>query len=366
MKHSDYPGASSFVVKGNTYWRFRKTGLKPVVLPGQPHTPAFDAAYQAAIEGRTVKKADVVKHPRAAHPASLNACWMKVKARPKFDKLDPLTRYQYTYLVEDFLTESIDGMKRGDGPVSDLRPRHIQDYLDRLSPSNSTVLRVVLKKMMKEAIRQEWIEYDPTYSTETVERDNDAGFKAWPPHYCALFEQRWPIGSTPRTAYELARWLGARRSDVALVRWDQMVTKIIDRVPVEGFEFVQFKGRNKKGAFAKFHPISPMLADALAPLDRSTGTVLVNRKGRPMKMASISQAMKQTWAPAAGIPRGFTLHGLRKAMGSMLADAGASLHESRDVLGHATYKEVANYNKGRDQAISATRGNRAIVKLVRG
>ena len=76
----------------------------------------------------------------------------------------------------------------------------------------------------------------------------------------------WPIGTTARTAYELARWLGTRRSDVALVRWDQLVTRIVKGQPVEGFEFVQFKGRRKKAAFAKFHPISPMLAEALAPL----------------------------------------------------------------------------------------------------
>src|SRR5262245_27195934 len=179
MKHPDYLGVTSFVVKGNTYWRFRKTGLKPVVLPGQPHTAAFDAAYQAAIEGRVVKKAEVVKHPRAAQPASVNACWLKVKERPKFQKLDVETRKQYARLIEPFLDEPIgNGMRKGDGPVTDLRPRHVQDALDARTPANAILLLVVLKKMMKEAIRQEWIEYDPTYGAEPPKSDSE-GLVPW-------------------------------------------------------------------------------------------------------------------------------------------------------------------------------------------
>jgi hypothetical protein len=365
-KHPDYPGATSFELKGRIYWRFRKTGLKPALLPGEPHTAAFDAAYQAAIKGRVVKKAEVVKHPRAAHPASLNACWLKVKARPKFEKLDVETRKQYARLIEPFLDESLgNGMRKGDGPVAALRPRHVQDALDARTPSNAILLLVVLKKMMKEAIRQEWIEYDPTYGAEPPKSESE-GHAAWPPHVCALFERRWPIGSTARTTYELCRWLGSRRSDAARVRWDQMVTKIVDGEPVDGFLFVQYKGRRRKGAFAKFHPLTPMLAEALEPLDRSTGTVLAKSDGQPYRMTSLSEMMWRRWGPEAGMPRGYTLHGLRKAMGDMLADAGASLHESRDVLGHATYKEVATYNKTRDQAAAAIRGSRKVVKLVRG
>ena len=368
MKHPDYPGVSSFTDnRGAIRWRFRKAGLKTSYLPGDPHTAEFDAAYQAAAEGRVVgKTAEVIRHPRAAFPHSLNACWQKVKERPKFQRLDPATRYQYSYLIEDWLNEPMgDGMKRGDGPVSDLRPRHIQDSLDQRTASNSTILKVMIKKLMKEARLQDWIEFDPTYGTEAVERDSKER-EAWPPHICAKYEAHWPIGTSARTAYELAKWLGTRRSDVALARWDQLVTKIIDGEAVEGFDFVEFKGRNRKGTFTKFHPISPMLAEALAPLDRSTGTVLVNRFGKPYRLNSVSQMMWSHWCPLAGIPRGYTMHGLRFAMGGMLADAEATAHESKDVLGHATFKEANRYARPRDQAKAATGGMRKVVRMVRG
>lgn len=365
MKHPDYPGVSSRLDRhGKKRWIFRKAG-KTIYLPGEPGTKPFDDTYQATIEGRVIKKAEVIRHPHSAFPQSLNACWAKVKARKSWEQLDANTLVNYSHEIEEFLSEpSGGGITVGENPVADLRPRHVQDALDKLSGSRGRVLLTVLRKMMKEAMLQEWIEYDPTYSASPARRDSE-GHVAWPPHWCARYELRWPVGTTPRTAYELARWLGVRRSDIALVRWDQLVTRIEDGEVVEGFQFVQFKGRRKKGAFAKFHPISPMLAEALAPLDRTTGTVLAKPNGRPYAMKSLSAMMRRDWAPAAGIPDCYSLHGLRKALGGMLADAEATAHQSRDVLGHATFKEAEFYARSRDQAKAATGGMRKVVKLVR-
>jgi site-specific recombinase XerC len=369
--HPDYPGLSSMTDRhGKIRWRNKKLGI---YLPGQPGEPAFDAAYQAMIEGRTPPqpkpKAELVALPRAAHPQSLYACWEKAKLRPKFLRLDAATRYQYTYLIEDFLDAPMgNGMKRGAGPVADLEAHHIQDILDRMSPSNSVILRVVLKKLFKEAALQGWIKYSPLSLTEAVERDPTAGHKTWPAHICAKFEAAHNLGTTPRTVYEIAKWTGLRVSDIVRLRWDMLVTKIIDGEAVHGFEFVEHKGRNRTNAFSKFHPMTPMLEAALAHLDRSTGGhLVVGRWGKPFVDGKIlSQRLWEDWGPWADIPAGFTFHGLRKAMGAMLVDADASLHQSRDLLGHATYKEVATYNRGRDQARSAAGGAKAIVKLVRG
>jgi integrase len=369
MKHPEYPGVSSFIDnRGAIRWRFRKSGMKPVYLPGEPHTKPFDDAWQAATEGRIVKKAEVIQHPHAAHPHSLNACWRLLRETAKWKKLDWESQLLYDRVIEEYLRKSGDNsMRIGDVAINQFRPRHVAAALDELAdkPSMAKLLLVMLRKLTKVAIIHEWIEYDPTYGIEAPENASE-GHKAWPSHLCARFEVRWPIGTTPRTAYELARWLGTRRSDVALIRWDQLVTKIIDGEAVEGFDFIQFKGRRRKGVFAKFHPITPMLAEALAPLSRSTETVLAKKNGKPYDMKSLSVMMWKTWAPEAGIPRGYSLHGLRHAMGAMLADAEATAHQSKDVLGHATMAEVDRYSKSRNQARGAVAGSRKVVKLVRG
>lgn len=367
-KHSDYPGVTSYEDRhGKIRWRFRKTGLKSTELPGEPHTKPFDDAYQAAIEGRVVQSAKVVRLPGAAHPASLKAAWRKLRETRKWKALDQHTQDLYTRAIEKYLAEPVaKGMTIGDGPVTDLKPRHVAAALDVRRPAEARTLLTALKKLMKIAILEEWIEYDPTYGIEAPALDGP-GWQAWPPHVCARFETRWPIGTTPRTAYELAKWLGSRRSDVTRVRWDQLVSKIDNGETVEGFEFVQYKGRNRKGAFAKFHPVTPMLAETLASLDRSTETVLAQPKtGKPYTMQSVTVMMSQRWLPAAGVEKGYSMHGLRKALGGMLADAGATGHQSRDVLGHATMKEADHYAKSRDQARTAIAGMRAVVRLVKG
>lgn len=372
MKHPDYLHVSSFTdVRGGTRWRFRKTGMKPVYLPGEPHTKPFDDAYQLAIEGRVAPRrpqAQIVAMPGAAHPTSLSAAWRKLHQTAKWKRLDQASKDLYTRYAEEFLNQPAPGgkLRIGDGPCIDFRPRHVAAALDAWSdtPHKARMLHIILHKIMRTAVREEWIEFDPTASVDRPDVKTK-GKEAWPSHICAMFELRWPIGTQPRTAYELAKWLGTRRSDVATIRWDQIVTELHQGEAVEGFKFVQYKGRNRDGAFAKFHPITPMLAEALAPLDRSTETVLAQPNGQPYKISSMT-AMMWHWRRAAGIPKGYSLHGLRHAMGAMLADADASDVQTQDVLGHATISEQNKYKKQRNQARSAIGGAKAIVRLVRG
>ena len=370
MKHPDYPGVTTFKDRyGKERYRFRNRSGWRATIPGEPHTPAFDAAYQAAIEGQAVPQAKIVRHPRAALPHSLLDCWFRVRnLKSWWGALDPLTQDNYTHEIEELLdSKTNSGGKYGDGPVADLKPRHVRDIMEKLTPSRARILMTVLRRMMKEAILQEWIEYDPTrIGIDLPKRRNKDGHKAWPPHFCAKFEARWQLGTTARTAYELARWMGVRRSDIALLRHDQMVTKVIDGERVHGFLFVQHKGRNRDAAFAKFHPLNDMLVEAVAARPATGEMVLAKPDGSSYNMKSLSTMMSRDWAPAAGIPAGYTLHGLRKAMGGMLADAGATAVESRDSLGHATFKEAEFYGRSRDQAKAATNGMRKVIRMVRG
>jgi integrase len=364
--HPDYPGASSVTKKGKVYWRFRASrNAKEIWLKGQPGSAEFEASYRAAVEGRAA--ATIVRLPTAAYPNSLNALLRETRKTARWQQLGRDSRLLYDRYIEEYLrTPAGNGMTIGDGPVAEYRPRHVQEALNALArqPAKAKILMVVLKKMMKVARRLEWIEFNPCLDAEPPEITS-AGKEPWPPHVCARFERHWPIGSAPRTAYELARWLGIRRSDVPRVRWDHQVTEIVDGAPQDGFKFVEYKGRNRPRPIAKFHPIPEMLAEALAPLSRETGTVLVQANGQPYKIQSMT-AMMWHWRKAAGIDGDYSFHGLRHAMGAMLADAGATGHESRDVLGHETWAQVSRYSKSRDQVRSATGGSRKVVKLVRG
>ncbi|TIR48993.1 MAG: phage integrase family protein, partial [Mesorhizobium sp.] len=67
--------------------------------------------------------------------------------------------------------------------------------------------------------------------------------------------------------------------------------------------------------------------------DRRGETVLVNGYGEPFSAKSLTGMMTH-WCKLAGLPKGLTLHGLRKSLGVYLAEAEASTRQLMDVLGH--------------------------------
>src|SRR5690606_31177362 len=86
------------------------------------------------------------------------------------------------------------------------------------TPHKAKHLLVAIRKMIAIGFDEEWIETDPTYKLNY--RPDYVGWRAWTVEEQEKFEARWPVGSTPRTAYGLALWLGNRRSDIARIKWE--------------------------------------------------------------------------------------------------------------------------------------------------
>lgn len=364
MKHPDYPGISSYEDRhGKPRWRFRKSGHAPVNLPGNPHSPEFDTAYQAAIYGQPLaRKGQLVRLPTAALPESLRAAYVLLRKTPAWDKLDDRTKATNSRHIENFLTY---GGGIGDSSVADLRRKHIKAYLTTLmdTPHAAHKALKAIGKLTAVAIDEEWIEHDPTWQLKfNPKRD---GWPAWTAEMMDAFERHYPVGTPPRTTYALGLWLGNRASDVARLRWDMLKTKtfVVDgeAVKIEGFEFVQHKGRNSYSR-EMFVPMTPMLASALAPLDRSTDRVLISRLGRTFSDNGLTQAMVD-WAARAGIPAGYTMHGLRKALGVKLAEADATTREIMEVLGHSSIEHAALYTKDADRMRLAVKGMRKMAAM---
>lgn len=348
MKHPDYPGVSSMVTRhGKTRWRYRRNGRKDVMLPGEPHTPEFDEAYQRVILGQS---APVIRHPNSGHPRSLKAAYRLLKETTEWRALDDRSRTRYRQTIERVLTLKIGGVEWGDGPIADLKRAHVRKILSEFShtPHMERIVLICLRKLIMVALDEEWIESDPTY--KIARNPHTDGHKAWTPAIMEKYEKRWKVGTRQRTAYALALWLGNRVSDVTRLRWDHLVTKHIadgDQVrAVEGFEFVQFKGRNRGKSI--FLPMTPMLARELAPLSRDMGTVLVSSRGGPYKDNTLSTRMAE-WCADAGIEPGYTMHGLRKALGVKLAEADASTRQLMETLGHSNIAYAELYSREASQ-----------------
>lgn len=334
------PHLSSFVDRhGKTRWRFRRAG-KTLAIPGYPGDPQFEAAYTAAIEGRKPVSARVVTMPGAALPGTFRAAWKKVLVSPEWLVHDIATKTKNCRLAEEFLSLAVDPLhpeQWGDIPVEDLKRRHVKDILARYSetPHKAKHLLVAIRKMIHAALDQEWIETDPTWKLSYSPAYK--GWRAWTDDERALFEARWPIGSTPRTAYALALWLGNRRSDVARIRWSWIDEKR-SIVTIE----------QHKGGKVLILPLTPMLRDALAPLPRTGDNVLVTAYGKPFSEKSLTGRMAD-WTNSAGLEKGCTMHGLRKTLGRMLAETGASTRQLMETLGHDDIEHAELYSRAAEQ-----------------
>lgn len=366
MKHPDYPFAQSFAVKGKTYWRFRKTGHKDVMLPGEPHSREFDAIYQAVTEGRPA--AQVIQLEGTAKPKTFKHAYQLLKQTKAWRELEPKSKRNYSSVTERLLRHKVAGGCFGDAPVDELRRRDAIAVLNEFSDGATTEWRmlIVLRKLIVVALDQEWIVNDPTLHLKRPPKVE--GHATWSAEHLAKFESHWPAGSPQRTAYALGLWLGNRVSDIAQLRWGQMTTKEImwqgNMIAVEGFEFVPHKGRKKKKAKALFLPMTPMLAEHLdaVPRGRTPYVVANGNFDRGYTIDALSQAMSR-WAKEAGLPAGYTMHGLRKALGAKLAEADATTRQLMDVLGHSNIAFAELYSREASQVRMAYEAMDKVTKM---
>lgn len=366
MEDDKRPHLSSFEDRhGTRRWRFRRDG-KTISLRGQPGEPEFETAYQAALAGIERPK-KTIKHPNAALPKTFGAAWKIVIASAEWKQHEQTTRDKNEILANLFLTTQIidsDPTTWKDIPVHEMKRRHLKALIAEHShtPHKAKHLLTTIRKMIAAALDEEWIEVDPSYKINW--RPEIGGWKAWTDEAMQKYETRWPIGTTPRLVYSIALWLGNRRGDVATLRWDQRTTRTIivngEKTEINGFAVKQ--GKTGKELFL---PISAMLAEALDATERRGDTVLMTAYGLPFSDKSLSHRMAD-WTAAAGTGKGFTIHGLRKTLGKMLAEGGASTRQIMETLGHDDIKHAELYSREAEQARLAADGINKVVKMRRG
>lgn len=343
----DYPYAKPFTDRhGHTRWRFRRNG-KDKYLPGFPGSPEFEEAYQAAIEGRVPRKAKVHRLPSSALPGTFRAAWRLVLKGPEWKGLDVATIDKNTRLANEFLDLKVDPDFPdvwGDMKVCDLRRRHIRSILADFSetPHKAKHLLTTIRKMIGEALDEDWIEHDPTHKLKW--RPTYGGWRAWTMSERKKFEARWPNGTMPRAAYALALWAGNRRSDVASQKWEDV-----------DFEVRRITVRQIKGGKKLRLLMLPMLERALVDLPRRAETVITTEYGKPFSEKSLTGMMAH-WTKQAEMGEGCTFHGLRKTLGKYLAEEGATSKQAAGILGHDDLDHVELYSKEADQERLAVAG----------
>lgn len=338
---------------GNLRVYYRRPGQPKIRLRGPVGSPEFFSDYHKAAAGE-LKPAKPKAAP-AEGPKKSSFRWLcsRYYDSPAFRQLDPNTRRAWRGVLERFCANKGDG----DKPYADMRPRHIRarrdDMMDRPGAANNMVK--VLRVLFRFAINYDLADANPAAQVEYL-RTNAEGIHSWTLAEIEQFEAHHPIGTKARLAFALALYTSQRRSDI--VQFGRQHVRAADGV--NWLIFTQHKGRNR-------HPVRleiPVIAPLQQIIDASeTGdlTFLVTAHGKPFTSAGFGNWFRER-CNEAGL-RECSVHGLRKAAASRLAELGCTEHEIMAITGHTTSKEVTRYTKGASQR---ARAQSAFAKMAGG
>jgi site-specific recombinase XerD len=301
-------------------------------------TDEFAIEYQRWLAGEALQ---VEVGATRTKPGSVSALVVKFYRSAEWAHLSSNTKKTYKGIIERFRAD------HGDKPIALLERRHVRDMVAKkaATPAAANNMLRMIRLLMRFAIEEEWRREDPTLGVKRI-RTTSGGFHCWTEEEITAFERRWPVGSRERLAFALLRYTGQRRGDV--------IHMGRQHVRCGRIHLVQQKTKARLAI-----PIHHELHAILAKSDTEHLTFLTTSQGRGFTAPGFGNWFREACSKA-GLPKGCSAHGLRKAAARCLAEAGCSVHQIASITGHKTLKEVALYAAAADQERLADAAIRAL------
>lgn len=340
MKKRRYPKyVSSFLdTRGIERLRFRKTGSKTHYFKAAFGTGAWEAEYRACLEELPLTD------PAPSWPANSVGQLIDLYFQSvPFANLKFVTRKKYERVLGRFSEQY--GLRN----ARTLRAIHVDAILARMidRPAAAADLRKKLAILWKWAKKHRLVAENVIADTDAI-KQRKGGFYTWTASDIEQFCDYWPIGSKARLMFLLALWTAGRRSDLHRLGWEN--------VSDGWLTFSQQKVDEQVSI-----PIAGDLAEALAQVPHEQSAFVVNEYGKPYTAESFSNLFRR-YRKEAGLTQG-SLHGLRKAMATRLAESDATDAQGMAVLGHTEAKTFAGY---RAKANRKKLAKQAIEKIENG
>jgi integrase len=317
----------------------RVPGRKQVPLKGAPGTEEFMTAYRAALTGEAPR---VEIGARRTLPGTVNAAVVSFLNSSTFQALAEETRRTRRNILERFRLE------HGDRRFAVLQKEHIQRMVaaKAVTPSAARNFLNTLRSLMAHCITVGMRADDPTIGVKRAPIKT-AGYRTWTEEDISAFEAKHPLGSRARLALALLIYTAQRRSDVV-------------RLGRQHIRDGALHLRQKKTGKALAIPVHPELAKVLDATPSEHLTFLTTAGGKPFSPAGFTNWFREV-CNEAGLPRGTSAHGLRKAACRRLAEAGCSANVIASISGHSDLREVQRYTAAADQARMARSAMETVV-----
>ena len=305
---------------GKVYWYVRVGRGPRIPIPGEYGTPAFLAAYTAAVGG---KKAIP---PSRASKGTLR--WLVDQWKRSSDwtqQIEPATRKQRDLFLQQMIEAA------GDCGIEDITKATVMAGREhrQATPHAANNYLKTARALFRWAVDAEHLEANPARDVPFI-KVKTKGFPPWNMDEIHRYRNQWPLGTMPRLALELYINTGFRRGDAAAVGWQHVRDGVIE---IEA-------GKNKVWLHI---PILPALAEALDAMGpRKSLHFLTATRGGPFTKEMLGNEFRK-WCNAAKVKK--SAHGIRKLAATVIADNGGSEQELQALFGWTTNTMSAIYTR---------------------
>jgi integrase len=320
---------------------FRRPGHKSIALPGLPGSTEFMTAYQAALAGETAPRVQLGEG--RSMPGTVSALIVDYFNSMAFRNLAPETKRTRRNILERFRE------RYGTFRVAHLRPVHIEKMVGEkaATPSAARNFLNTLRAILQFAVDIGNLPDNPAVRVKRVKVRTE-GYRTWSEDDISAFEATHQIGTRARLALALLLYTGQRRSDVVQMGRQHLRDGVLYR-------------RQQKTGTPLEIPVLPELKAVLDATPSDQLTFLTTSSGRPFTPAGFTNWFREC-CNQAGLPKGISAHGLRKATCRRLAEAGCSENVIAAISGHKSLKEVQRYTAAANQQKLARHGMEAMRK----
>ena len=321
-------GVSCFYDRhGKLRWQFRGRGLPRTYTTELFGSTDWWAWYNAAACGQEPEQGAGRARTR---PGSFSALVVAYLNSSDWRMLKPSTQITYRGILDRFRAQY------GDRQAGTLKPEDIRRIQDARAATPAAVnnLLKVLRVLYRFGVERNIVPSNPAAAVRPLRHRTD-GFHTWTEAEIQTFDARWPLGTAERLAKDLLLFTAQRSSDVRTMGMQHVRGDAI-------------KVRQQKTGAQVAIPIHAELVKSLAATPRQALTFLATPSGAPYTAAGFGNWFSEA-SRRAGLPKGVSAHGLRKAAARRLAEAGCSASQIAAVTGHKTLREVSRYTSAADQ-----------------
>jgi integrase len=264
----------------------------------------------------------------------------------RYDSLKRGTRVNYR--------SSLDLLKRelGGALLADLTVENVNHYCAKISREHGRSSGDHHLKMLSNLWRfarglRECVKLGPNPTRDCTKTYRAEPHLAWPED----LQRRFLDGCLPqhRLAFMLLRFSGQRRGDVIAMKWTDYDGRVI-----------RVAAQEKTGVKVTV-PVLPELRKVLDATPRVHAHILTSARKRPFGKDALTTAFRERLIAIGAEPLKYTLHGLRKCAGVMLAESGCTVPEIMSVLGHTTPKQAMEYCREANNELLAHQAMKRVV-----